>query len=721
MYDIDAHKVLWKGKVIKTANAASFQRLSPIIGRDASSIYVVGKVAKVDAASFTILSKSYARDRDAVYLIMETKLKVVKHADPASFVAVGDCFGQDGAAAFFRATRMRLNKGCTPDRLRSFGHVYATDGISLFFGTERHAFPDQAHAAEPSLRLKWFSDNEVNLPILTLTDGHTCWVAIYHARQRWWECSGADFETLAPLAFDNGSLWHASYVADQTHVWFFGVPLDDVDPSTARMFGADMLRDGARLWHGTKPMAEKADDLAYLTHYATRSPEFLHGPLLHHGDRLVLHDLEDGPKTLATAHSDDARPVEQVITDSLREIFATMFAIFAHFPAIVCSPHDIMSKLDETPETFFKNNAVPAFEGKLNADGEIVLELPDGTALRQPLSAWYTLGCHLWSLSQQCAPSLLPYPPVGVMLPNSTAMHISLMKRHRSAFYRLIRAAHDAGHGAEARFLAHFSLFLTHKHRDPDLETLPDLVNLPRALMASFHYDQAHHTFEVTTNLAVSRLIIRDQWLEAEDFRDRIDVLDTLHGAILGTNKVALIFKDVIPAIMARYPREPLPAVREHLAMVLEAVLIRAQVDGEVANRFHYEAMLPVIAFCLSEGINVIFNRARLAETLWALGQDAEAQKVSEDLIADIGEAAHLPGVYSHRHIYRTPRLWFLRAKATIASRQGDLATHTARLAALDAEYEALIARYGAEASKWDEMADIKADIERYRDAVTKR
>ncbi len=723
MYEFGKDRILWKGKTLKGADASSFENLAPTIGRDATSIYVNGKVAKVDRQSFEVLSDSYARDRDAVYLIMETKLKPVKHADPTSFVAVGDCFGRDASSAFFRTSKMRLNKGCDPESLQSLGHVYATDGASLFFGTERHAWPKELDISLSGIRLKWFSDNEVNLPTLTLTDGQTCWLAIHHNGQHWWECKDADFETLAPLAFDNDSTWHASYVKDDNTVWFYGTSIADANPAKVYMFGHDMLSDGEQVWHGDRLIVEKANDISYICHYSTHGVHSLNGPLIHQGDRLVVHDLEKGAKTLARigtktgAH--ELTSTDEIVTQSLREIFTTQFAIITHFLPIVNTPGDIRQRLQGNPQDYLKPDALPDFQAKLNSDGQIELTLSDGTILQQPLSCWYTLGCHLCTHARQQAPTFLPYPPVGTMLPDSIAMHVMLMTQHQSAFWTLMGTAFREGHEQEASILAHFCFSLVLGHTPLDAEMLQELVEIPRELMSNFQYDMVHYTFEVTTNLAVGRLILRDKWLEAEDFRDRIDVINTLHGALLETNKAEIFFKEIIPHILTRYANEPLPAVREHLAMVLEAALIRGQVDGEVSQKFHNKAMLPIIEFCIANGINNHFNRARQAETLWALNRDIEANAISEALIADIGEDAHLPGVYCHRFIYRTPRLWFLRGKTDIAYRKADLATHQKRLAALEADYDALIARYGEKSTQWDEMKDIKTDIDRYKDTIS--
>ena len=713
MYEVSDDGVKWKGKTLKNVSPDGFDILTPIVARQGATLYVLGKPTRIDAAAFNVLSDSYARDADTIYLIMDTKLKPIKAADASSFAARGDNHGVDAQNAWFRDRRMRLPKGTPPTKLRSLGHVYATDGAFLYFTNDKLTAPDGIDLTSPSLRLRWFDDNEINMPQIILTDGTAVWASLRHGSERWAQLDKADFDTVEPVPTRPRETWRVPYLRDVRTVWYRGTPVPGADPKPVTIHADDLLTDGERLWHQARPMAETVDQVAFVDRYTQRGDSRLGGVVLHHGDTLVFHDEDGQTQTLASAQPATDCPA---LTDILREIYTTTCTIFARYPAPVASASrafDAMAK-DTTPPP-----DVPAFTAHLSQDGALCLDLSCGTRLTQPATCWYTLACHLWAHMSGRDPAFLPYPPLGTMLPRSTDMHTALIARHRDAFFALISHLFDAGHTDAAQTLAHFALGLVRRRMELEETDFQPLANLPRDLIPERHYRPAHHQFEVTTNLAVSRLIVNDGWLATPDIRDRIDVLSTLHGALLSTNKTALFFKEIIPAIQSRYEAEPNGAVREQLAMVLEAALIKGQVDCEVNREMHHAAMLPVIEFCIAHGLNTVFNRARLAETLWALDRDTEADAAAEALIAEIGEDAHLSGVYCNRLIYRTPRLWFLRGKVDISWRSGPgIDVHKARLAALKAEFDALLGRYGKDSADWDEMQDIRGDIDRYATGI---
>ncbi len=95
--------------------------------------------------------------------------------------------------------RVRLNKQAAPHHFRGLGHIYGTDGVTLDFGTAKFEAPADLGLARAALRIKWYHDNEINIPPVVLTDGARCWVALYGLNGNWFECEGADFATLAPL------------------------------------------------------------------------------------------------------------------------------------------------------------------------------------------------------------------------------------------------------------------------------------------------------------------------------------------------------------------------------------------------------------------------------------------------------------------------------------------------------------------------------------------
>ncbi|WP_103764158.1 hypothetical protein [Roseovarius confluentis] len=664
---------------------------------------------EIDTTKFDILSQGYVRDADTIYLVMARKLKPIKSADADSFAALGTSHGRDATTGYFRDKRMRLAKGRGPADLRPLGHVYATDGTQLYFTTQKVPPPDGIDLSGPGLRLRWFDENEVNMPHVALTDGAGVWMSLTTGPDRWVRLDGADFDTLAPLGEDVTLPWCAPYFRDVSRVWYRGLRLPDASPDAVRVCGAPMLTDGTRAWVGARLLDAPATGLAYIDRYHLREDAGSDGVLLHHGDRVAFHAEADMTRTLATARSATERAD---LTQILRDLFTTMATLFAHYPPLVSRVGKALSHMQEnTPPA----PDLPDFTARLTTEGQIALDFADGTTLSQPATAWYTLGCHLWAHTTGRPAALLPYPPLGTMLPRSTDAQTQLITAHSAAFHALIARLWQAGHTDAARTLAHFTLCLARDYRDLTEDALQHLADLPRDLMSSLHYRPAHYHFGSTTNLAVARLIVADGWLDAPDIRDRIDVTSTLHGALLSTSKTALFFKVILHAVQNRFTAEPDAAVREQLATLLDAFLVKGQVDAEVNRVMHHAAMLPVIEFCIANAINTVFNRARLAETLWALNRDPEAEATAEALIAEIGEDAHLPGVYANRHIYRTPRLWFLRGRVDASWRKApDLDTHKSRLDTLEAEYSALLDRYGKDAAQWPEMQDIRAAIDRY-------
>lgn len=713
MYSSTSETAVWNGKAIKGADPASFESLTDTLARDRSHIYMLGKVAKVDAASFEVLSPCYARDCTAVYLIMQTKLKVIKGADTASFVALADTHGRDANSAFCRDKRMRLSKGRAPNDLIPLGHIYASDGVKLFFGTQGFSPPESADLNAGALRLRWFDDCEVNLPIVTIADGQGCWMrGLAGQRERWIALEGADFETLAPIETSPDSYWGANYARDARQVWFLERPVQAAQPAQCAVFGRDMLRDGAQLWHGDTPLAISASDVTAIPGRYVPDQGYSTGTLLHSGEEITLYTLGQEPEVLARA------PQElQDWREGLRAVLHTLFHMFEHYLPHQWTPQEALRDIGAEP---VQSALLPECRFELTGAGEICAHLADGTDCKRPAAAWFSLACDLWAHVQGRAPSLLCYPALGIMYPRSTDLFEALVKRHRAELRLLCAHVARAGHGAEAEVLAYQCLnLLEGSAPDLDQEELAELVIIPRALMPALGGVRRDvHRISATTHLAFARALVREKWLEADDPAIRIEAISRLHGAILETGKTEIFLQDIIPVLLERYASEAMQSVREHLAMALDAALIRGQVDCEVAQRCHHSAMLAIIRFCIAEGINVIYNRARLIEALYATGNDAEADVELEKLVEKIGENAPLQGVYGHRLVYRTPRLWVLRGRIDAAWSPATPSEHQARLAKLQQELDALGKRYGTGAQAWDEMKDIRRDLARYARAL---
>jgi|GEM_PF-4518294 len=705
MYKIESDTVRWKGKPIKGAQAGAFQVLGPSIGHDGVKVYMRGKpLAGVKAESFKVLSAGYAKDAQTVFEIKETKLKPIKKADAESFEALNDYYGRAAGKIYCRGKLLRLRKGTSADDFRVLGYVYASDGKGLYFNSEMLKPPPHIDLDASALRLTWFGDNAINRPPLAITDGSKCWASTDSYENLWVECQGADFETFSPLPNLDIYAQNACFFRDKEHVWFEGARLDGVSARKARRFGPSLVSDGERLWAGALQTDARAESSFYITDYFPADPKQMAGDLVHHGDRIIVYSAKHGQQIVAQKSDMPQGVPEDCLHTALHDVFSTMFAVFSNLLPLVFSGGDIERWLDGNVENV---PSAPAFRATLSDTGEVVLTLEDGTVFRQPISCWYTLGCHVWCHLQGRPLSLLPFPDIGSVSADSDAIHLQLIARHSRAMRWLASYVFTQGHEEDARLLAHMCFYKSRHRNDLSVDTVQQLVWLPPELMREFGYFPAHAEFASTTNLAVARLIVNDKWLAAENFKDRLDVINTLHGALLDTNKAKHFFEDIIPAVIARYFEEPIGGVREQLAMVLEAALVRGQVDCEVRQTYLHDVMLPVIMFCIEQGINVRFNRARQAEALWALGRDEEAETVAQMLIADIGEDHPMPGVYHNRHTYRTPRLWFLRGKIDIAYREGGADEHKARLRTLEDEYQALAKQYGPAMQNWPEKKNM--------------
>lgn len=706
MYSVEKNGVFWRGKRLKNVTPEGFEILTPHIARTAHSVFMRGKDTGIKSADFDILSDSYARDDHTVYVIMPSKLKPLKGVDASRFVALGTEHGADHTRAFFRDKPMRLGAKKTPADLRPLGWIFASDGTYLYHGTQRFPPPSGADLTAKNLRFQAFDrEDETNLPAVALCVDDHVWTRI---QQDWALCEGADFDTLAMVRAAHGG--HGTHVQDARSVWYEGRRLDGAQPGAVFMIGQGLLSDGARLWFGAQALEATCDEVAFVDTVFDQEAGL--GVALHHGDRIDFYGENGSSHELARADLSAPMPDLAAV---LREIFATLFTVFSRYAALHWAPSDIFADLKTTSA---ERADLPAFEATLCEDGTIVVTMADGAVFKRRASAWYSLACDLWDHQSFARAGLRPYPQLGAMLPEASYMHQRVMGRHQDAFYALMQMLWAANHRREASVLAHFLCALVRGRADLSEGDLRRLVGLPKELVAFLHYEAAHHRFEATTNLAVSRLIMRDNWLNAEDFRDQIDAIDTLHGAMLETSKIGYVWAEIIPDLMARYDAEPCGAIKELLAYVLEAALIRGQVACEVHRQFFHAEMLPVIRFCIQNGINVIYNRARLAEALWATDQGAQGDAQAAALIADIGDDAPLAGVYCNRLMYRTARLWFLRGKCDIAWRDcvgSD--THARRLDRLEAELADVIARYGAPSAKWEEIRAIREDIARYRAA----
>lgn len=690
MYEIRDSHVYWKGRRL-IANAATFEVLGDIVAIDQETVFVLGKPFNADRASFRVLSGSYAADQKSVYSILDTKLKPLKKADPSSFQALGQRYGRDDKNAFYLESCLRSVK---LDSFRVLGADHAIDAARLYCGSERKELPQGINTEQAQLRVL-----EDSWMALALGDEESVWVSAFLAGYEWCRCDGASFQNLRFL----GRLFHA----DDDRVWFAGTHLEGANPKTARAIAKLTLVDDSHVWLRDQPLDVSPDAVAAIDigHF--------NGDVIHYEGRLALHNVDGTIQTLATAR----KPEPFDATATLRPIFGALWQVFDRYLPIHTAPSDmeIPFERNESPQEPW-----PTFTTTLHEDGELEVTL-EARRFRAHVTAWYTLGCHVYCAMRNRPLECTYYPSVGRMLPDGQRLHQKIIQHQIGAFSRLICECQRLELRQATELLAHMTLSRALKYYQAESEDDPVLAavaSLPGTLMVESEYVPRHYEFESTTNLSVARFIVREGLLRSPNFRDRLDVCGVLHGTVLETNKTAHFFKDVIPAVMERYDEEELPGVREMLGAVLEAALIKGQVDAEVSQKYHYQALLPVIEFCIARGLGVRFNRARRVDTLWALGRDDEAQEEEIQWLQEFGDDTWLPGIYCNRHAYRSARIWFLRGRVDSAWQKGKPEIHQSRLSRLENAYARLVEDLGPASVDWPEMKALADDLARYREAL---
>ena len=722
-YTVKQDVVSWKGKRIAGADAASFSSPLPIVGCDAHRVYVVGKPAALDRTSFQVLSPCYLRDRHNVYQVMDSKLKPLSGADAASFEAIGVAHGRDAGAAWFRDKKMRLAKGGTLAAFRELAPAFATDGRTLYFGTQQEKVPARLSVDWTTARLKAFGDSEINCPLLAVDDGtqvlvrHTVW----HQDSYWMVLPGAMFDSLVQLEAPTHS-WNAGYLRDAHHVWYLDQQLTGVSPKNAHLIGTRTLVCGRQVYSGAHLTTLRADALQFVA-VGEHADD-----LFHTGQQLLALKPGEDVCVLATRKG-PALDAQAAAAVAMAQVFRILFTVFDTFLPIQTSPYKVLGRLGLKPDAHTEDGAeqapvpllaMPTYRIQLAPGGILFLTRADGSKMAEQASGWYTLACRFWAAERGRDEQFLPYPALGHMLPSGDELLSDVLRACAGDMLCLAGGLFDSGATEEARVLAHQLLVganVCEALGDPLAQER--LCALPRELVSELHFQNFYYHFDVTTNLAVARYIIANNLLADPDWRMRLLMAGKIHAVMDNTNQEALFYQEVMPTVMARFDVEPFVAVRERLAMAVEMALVHGQVGGEVHQEFHYDLLLPMVNFCLQRGINTRFNRARLAETLWALDRADEGDAVAGALLSEVGELAPVQAIYADRYAYRCHRIWFLEAKTRIAWRRGTPEVLRARATALEDAYASLLERFGeAAATQWDEMRALQVDIARYRGHV---
>lgn len=727
-YSTDTDVPRWGGKPIKGAEAAGFVVLTATLARDDKRLYMLGNPVKADAASFTLLSPAHAKDDAQVYHVMETKLKPLKGADPAGFEALGDNFGRDAAQVWFRDKPLKLSKGGSVQGFTALGWIFGHDGASLFFGAKSFASPKNAWIDWPRLRLKWLwqDDDENVIPPLVLFDGGKVWFAAeWPGADTWAHLDGASFDLCGKVAHNDprevSFRRKINYVQDQTSIWFRdGTRVEGAVPGKAERFGDGCLRQGDRLWAGARAVDLPGRNAVYVMHHELRGDVWAGGDLLHFGDSVALLDPRQGAIDIARA-TPDPRAVDQIATESLGPLLRDLFTVLDVFPPCSSTPQSIARALKDQSahggDAALPRIDPPPYDLTITPEGAVICTLACGTVLRQPVSAWYTLGCHLWCHARGHGPDLITFAETAAMLPDGDEMLRALIAPHRYPLWQLAAGLYRAGAETEARLLGHVLFHSEARHVGPQdkPELVAHIADIPQPLADLFGYGRIWLGLTATTNLAIARQVLAQGWLEAADVRDRMEALSVLHGTMWRTDKQVIFVSEIMPEVMARLTAEPHAALRERIGTVLEAACRAGDIFAKGDHLAHSAALLAVVDFCIAHGIQSRMNHGRRAALLWALLRDDEARAAEQLVIDTWGDDILWPGKVSMgaRGICRTTRLWLLAQKARAslhcaASSKASDERLSNRPAELRKDLEALIAEYGPEAATWEEVAHIE-------------
>ncbi|MEL6430647.1 MAG: DKNYY domain-containing protein, partial [Planctomycetota bacterium] len=489
-FEVEGGVVRWKGRVVKGADAGTFETLRGPVGADASTVWFGAKAQKVDRATFEVLGTHYAKDANAVFYALETKLKPVKGADASSFEALGSYYGRDAASGYFKERRLKLVKSATGslDGLREIGAPFATDGGALYHAHQRIQVSNDGYGDAPrelpdidlgSARLRAFGYNEVNCPALLLDDGRaTLWRT---DSWRWFDVSGVDFESARELGPDD--VWRRRFLSDGSVLFAGGARVEVPEGIEPILVGEDVVEVGDRVLRG----AERLDG-------------FGPGELRWLGGQ---HYQTSGETVTLTPDGDLARrgrPPVPALADALRALVLPASELFA-------SIADRYLPIEATPSDFDYDVSPPGGAVELEVSsatsaiarfrvGDEAFEAPPGALLTQLTSAW--------ALSRGRADRLLVFAGYVWMGPHAHSIQDELARRFPEACGNLVAALFAAG--AEDCAALHVQRGVAALERDEEgLAAL--LARIPFEMAASVRYVPHHHAIDVTTNFAVVKLM----------------------------------------------------------------------------------------------------------------------------------------------------------------------------------------------------------------------
>ena len=174
LWEVERGKVYAGGRLLRGADASTFEVLNYVYARDANRVYYPsGTVKEADPASFLVLDsgaafndagrfllnfESYARDKNNVYHYAYTigKPSVVRLADPLTFQSINGRFGRDERSAF---VDHRQIKGARVKSWTLLQGLYSCDDDYCFYDNKRIAGAHRENfICLPSSRGTWAKD-----------------------------------------------------------------------------------------------------------------------------------------------------------------------------------------------------------------------------------------------------------------------------------------------------------------------------------------------------------------------------------------------------------------------------------------------------------------------------------------------------------------------------------------------------------------------------------
>lgn len=689
-YTIEAEAVLFEGRRVKGADAATFEDLGGGLGRDRGAVWVGTRRQAADAASFEVLGEGHARDRDAVYHRMATKLKPLKGADPATFESLGEFYGRDRRHVYFEAKRVRLKKGAgTAGSFREIGRPFGTDGAWLYFGAQQ-LDPPPAGAVDLSRAVYHaFGFCAVNCPNGILSDGER------HALRTWpgeWaEVPGIAPERAGPLGADLPGRFADDFVTDGEGLWFRGQELSAARGEDLEVLGPTVVRAGRRAFAGTDEIQLDHLDPVWLADGLYVDPSGV---------------MELPPVVRAPSTPERIAPLAPppTVADALGALLDRAVPLVA---AIADRHLPVEWRVDAAPE----GELPPVRFEVRGGPGRAVTIEGEGAAFEADAAGWLGIACRLWASSRDRRDRFCAHFNGSTGYPDTDRLHALVLRRCTAEAMALAAALCAAGERLEGQLLAHMLidrarvLGVTRGERRTDPVALAALG--PEAARGA-RYGRRRYDIGKTTNLGVVKVMSTSPDLEDPDPRVRREAVETLGMAAFAAARAEKALPLAAGPLIARLEGDPSPMVRECAAVALEMASLNGFVAAEMGRSYPYAALEGIAAALVRFGSNVDVNRVRLIEALCGLGREEEARALEEELLAEVDPGAPCPGPYVNRARFQDFRAAALAARARALPGRGKELPRDELLARADgmrAELEALREEAGGDRPDLDDIA----------------